>query len=83
MNNNSSKALNNIGLSLAQLKKYNEALTYFNRAIEKNPASAYAYGNRGTLFYQTGDKDKACADWQRSAELGNERAYQILSKYCK
>jgi tetratricopeptide (TPR) repeat protein len=83
MNNNSSKALNNIGLSLAKLEKYNEALEYFNKSIEINPGSAFAYGNRGALYYQTGNKQKACADWQRSAELGNKRANQILLKYCK
>ena len=82
-NSNSSKALNNIGLSLAKLEKYNDALAYFNKAIEVDPGSASAYGNRGTLYYQTGNKQKACADWQRSAKLGNERANQILLKYCK
>lgn len=82
LNSNSSKALNNIGLSLAKLEKYNEALAYFNKAIEINPGSASAYGNRGTLHYQTGNMQKACADWQRSAKLGNKRAKQILLKYC-
>ena len=82
-NYNSSKALNNIGLSLAKLEKYNDALAYFNKAIEINPGSASAYGNRGTLYYQTGNKQKACTDWQQSAKLGNERANQILLKYCK
>jgi len=83
LNNHSSKALNNIGLSLAKLEKYNDALEYFNKAIKINPGNASAYGNRGTLYYQTGNKQKACTDWQRSAELGNKRANQIFLKYCK
>ena len=54
-----------------------------NKAIELNPKADNAYLYRGRVFYKLGNKIKACEDWSKSGELGNEEAYKFISQYCQ
>ena len=55
-------ALNNRGtLLLNYYKKYNEAITDFNKAISLNPAGNY-YLNRSICYYKMGNMEKAKED---------------------
>jgi len=60
-------------------KKYNEALVYFNKAIEFNINFAEAYGNRGSAREMLRDFDGACKDWTKAASLGISNPSQFLA----
>ena len=79
--------LHDQGVTLAEQGKYAEAMHDFNRVIELNPMFAKAYANRATLFTQSGDLERARADYQRACnldpnllhpQLGLGRVYHLL-----
>ena len=70
------------GLSYSDLGKYDQAIYYYDQAINRNPEYAMAYNNRGNVFYRMGDYDKAIIDYNRAinlnpglAEAFNNRAF--------
>ncbi len=67
----------------AMLDNYGTALEYFNRALTLDPTEPLGYYNRGQLHYRMKDLDKACADWQRSFELGFTDATLMIQRYCR
>lgn len=72
------------GYCLARLDDYEQALDNYNQALALgnvlNPSILYL--NRGWAYYNTGQKDKACMDWQKSQELGYKKVNETLEKYC-
>jgi len=56
------------------LKKYEEALIYFNKAIEINPNYSNALTNRGITKSILGDSEGACRDFYSAKLLGNAEA---------
>lgn len=51
--------------------------------ILKNPEYAEAYRNRGIIrINNLNQKDKACIDFRKAAELGDENAVLIIRDYC-
>jgi Tfp pilus assembly protein PilF len=61
---------------------YKSAISDYSKVISMNPESSDAYYNRGAAFQYAGDK-KACDDWRKAQSLGNKRAGEMISKYCK
>ena len=59
----------NQGVTLLDEGQYDQAIAYFNEALEINPRYADAYDNRGLAYYYKGQYDKACSDWRRACEL--------------
>lgn len=60
-----------------------KALLDFNKSIEvyvKNPSSYY---NRGLLFRELGQLDKACDDWKTGSKLGHKDCKELINEYCK
>ncbi len=57
------------GYVLFNKYKYDEALEYFDRAIELNPNMARAYGKRGTVYNRTGFYKKAVDDFSKVIEI--------------
>ncbi len=57
------------GHALFKKRKYEEALGYFDRAIELNPRMVRAYGLRGALYNKTGFYKKALADLNIAIEI--------------
>ncbi len=53
---------NNIGAYLISLKKFKEAIPFFNEAIRSYPLFSSAYHNRGTSYYVLNKIDAAFAD---------------------
>jgi hypothetical protein len=41
-----------------------------------------AYTNRGVLRIQMGQKDAGCMDLSKGGELGDQKAYEGIRKYC-
>jgi tetratricopeptide (TPR) repeat protein len=38
---------------------------------------------RGNFYYQLKEKEKACFDWRRAVEFGDEKARYQITQYCK
>lgn len=64
-------------------KNYAQCENVLNLAIKFNPDFNLAYKNRGVLYLQLNQKEKACADLQRATELKNTEAFQLLQQYCR
>lgn len=69
---------------LFELKRYEEAAKRFGEVIaeEDGPDAMDAHYYRADCFYHLGRKEEACADWRKSAELGDKDAGFILRNYC-
>lgn len=61
-------------------KKYYEAIYDYNRAIELNPDSTYAYIMRGRVYYQKGDYDKALSDFNHAVAISPESVYALVTR---
>jgi tetratricopeptide (TPR) repeat protein len=66
------------GSALNKLKRFQEAMSDFNKALELDPENQEAYNNRGWAKKGLGDDKAACEDWKKSKKMGNEEAKIIL-----
>ena len=66
-----------------KLKKYDEAISEYTKAIEINTNFSAAYYNRGLVEVVLGQKEKGCLDLKQAAELGEKDANVMIQKYCK
>ena len=57
------------GRQAIDAKRWNEALSAYNKAIEQNPNDASAYNNRGLAYDNLDKKDLAIADYEKAIEL--------------
>ena len=64
-----SSALHNMGVVLAQKRKQNEAIAYFDRAIAAVPDYAEAYNNRGSAQLMLGHLDQALHSYNESLRI--------------
>ena len=64
----------------SQGENFQQAIAEYDEAIKLNPNLAEAFGNRGFLRFQLGDKQEGLKDLQHAAELfldeGNMDRYQ-------
>jgi tetratricopeptide (TPR) repeat protein len=72
----------NRGNCYVMVNDYKSAISDYSKVISVSPESSDAYYNRGAAYQYAGDK-KACDDWRKAQSLGNKRAGEMLSKYCK
>lgn len=70
------------GNAKAAMKNYAGSIEDFNSSISLNPNDAGVFLNRGNSKFKIDDKS-ACEDWKQAAQLGNDRAKDLLLKYCK
>ena len=70
------------GQAKLRLKDYRGAIIDYNEAIRLNPKYDIAYMNRAKAYFNLQQKDKACIDFSRAGELGYEKAYDYIQKYC-
>ena len=73
----------NLALMYSKTQKYTDALNLYSKAIEINPEFAAAYTNRGIVYQLLGNQNNACEDWKKAANLGNAKATEKLSQFCK
>jgi len=72
----------NRGVAYRAIGEYNLALADFNHVISEQPAGN-AYLNRGVLFYfNLGNPEQACMDWERALQMGVNQAGELLNNYC-
>ena len=62
------------GNSFLKKGQFDQAIAYFNRAIEINPRYDTAYNNRGFVYYIKGQYDKAIADCTKVIEINPKYA---------
>lgn len=74
-------AYNNQGIFYAKKGQYDQAILYFNMALELNPKDTKAYYNRGHAYADKGQYDLAISDYTEALELnpGEARAYNSLA----
>ena len=65
---------NNLGTLYYDLKQYNRALDFFNKALEVNPGYASANNNRGAVYIEKGLLDLALKDINRAIAIDPEYA---------
>lgn len=63
-------------------QNYLEAILDFDKAINQDGTDTHALMNRGMAHFNTGLKDKACADWEQAGKLGHLQAFKLLSRHC-
>ena len=71
-----------IGSAKHALNDYQEAISYFDLAIEILPNSGNIYRNRGYSKKELGDLKGACKDWAKGSDLGDKEAKDLFQKYC-
>ncbi|MFV0506730.1 MAG: tetratricopeptide repeat protein [Bacteroidales bacterium] len=67
---------------LCRIGKYEEALNYFELAVQKQPDMAEAYFNRGLTKIYLDNIEGGAADLSKAGELGIDGAYNIIKRFC-
>lgn len=62
-------ALSNLCAGYIKLEKYNDAMVYCNRLLQRNANSWRGYNNRAVIFIQTEQWEKADEDLTRGEEI--------------
>jgi len=69
-----------LGMSCIKLRRYQEAIAAFKKAVQLNPNSAESYNNLGISFYYLGQYEEARKHYQMSIKVDSNyfRAYSNL-----
>jgi len=59
------------------------ALKWYNAAINEDPNYANSYLNKGLILVQSGDKNGGCNDFQIAKQKGAKEADQFIATYCR
>ena len=76
-------AYNDLGVVFFSRGDSKVTIKYCTLAIKSSPNYGRAYYNRGGAYYDLKQLDKACADWKKAWELGDDDAKAKLDKNCK
>jgi hypothetical protein len=79
-NNSSARAYHNMGQALELKGELKNALPYYEEAIKRNPAQVPSFERLGSLYYQTGDFEKAVATGEHVLKIdpNNKEVMQWL-----
>lgn len=81
-NYETAEALTARGQLKVQIADMMSAMEDYERAVELKDDYPNSFFNRGALYYIFGDREKACADWKRAADLGLEQAMTTYGSMC-
>jgi len=72
--------LNNLGFEMYKARKFEEAITYFDKALKIDPQMGACYNNMGLVYFQQGLKEKAVEAFQKCIQVDPEfvQAYSSL-----
>ena len=65
------------------MKRFDESIADYTKAIEYNPSGGLAYYRRGTAKASLMKKAEACADWKKAISLGYKDEYDYYEDLCK
>ncbi|HKK81555.1 MAG TPA: tetratricopeptide repeat protein, partial [Prolixibacteraceae bacterium] len=82
MNPNFYFAYYNRGNVYLKNEQYYQALDEYNKAIEGDANFAEAFFNRGLVKILLGDIDGGASDLSKAGELGIEKSYNVIKRYC-
>ena len=68
------------GCAQVNAKRYEEALTDFEKAVELKPDYADAYFNMGRTYYLQQNEDKACEYYKLAAKFGRPNLEDYLKR---
>ncbi|MBK9177168.1 MAG: tetratricopeptide repeat protein [Flavobacteriales bacterium] len=72
-----------LGVLQFENQDYEGAIATFTRVIDaKDDEKRLAHYYRADCYYNLGQKDKACPDFRRCAEMGDKDAQFIVRNYC-
>ena len=80
---NEGHVLFNRGNCWLNLKKYAEAKSDFDLAIDEGYEVAMVYHNRATAALRLGNKSDACKDFRKAVELESPISQKYVDKYCQ
>ena len=63
-------------------KKYSKAIEYFTDAYEYDVKNLDALYNRASSYYQAGDLENACRDWEELKNIGQVKGKELFDYYC-
>jgi tetratricopeptide (TPR) repeat protein len=77
--------LNGAGYEFLAQKKFNEAIAIFKLMVESFPRSSNAYDSLGEGYMESGDKENAIKNYEKSVELNpnNDNGKAMLKKLKK
>ncbi len=75
-------ARKNRGIANAIFKDYPGALNDFSVVLKQFPNDTSTLINRGLTWSNLNEKEKACADFQKAAMLGSDRALRFATEMC-
>ncbi len=70
----------NKGVALGSLRRYNEAIDCYDKAIRINPEFAYAWHNKGTALDNLGNYNEAITCYDKVIGINPEDAYAWINK---
>ena len=70
------------GMAKYHLKDYKGAIADYDEALKLIPDYGEVYDLRGVAKAELGDKVAACEDWNKAFELGFNKAYTLIEKFC-
>lgn len=71
-----------LGVSHYYLKNFAVSLEYFNQCMDLKSMLNQIHLYRGAVFFELGDKKKACDDFLFAKRLGNLNAEYYINKHC-
>ena len=72
----------NDAVSLTKEHKYDKALVKLTRCIAIDETNINAYYLRASINFELGNRQAACDDWGKLADLGQVPATKYLKEYC-
>ncbi|MGM0550232.1 MAG: tetratricopeptide repeat protein [Bacteroidota bacterium] len=73
----------NMGNAFLQERQYRRAIHGYSQAIRLAPEFHQALFNRGLTFIYLKQTENGCMDMSKAGELGNEKAYEVIQRYCE
>lgn len=71
------------GMTKYHLKELDGAMEDYNQALKLIPDYGEVYDLRGIVKGEKGDSLGACEDWNKAFDLGFNKAYDLIEKYCR
>ena len=74
------QALNNMGVTLAKMERYEEAALEFGELIAVQPDDVLALRNRGLCYHDNGELDKALSDYNTALNIDPDNTPTLFQR---